>query len=195
MASVSTDLMTAEQFSEWSGRPENAGKHCELVKGEVFDMPPPGDIHGTVCSWIACLFWDFVRRRRRGRVTSNDTGLVVERDPDTVRGADVAFFDESRRLDQLSPSYPTSVPAVVVEVLSPSDRWTNTRVRVQQYLAHGVPLVWVVDPIRQTVTVFRPNELQQVLDETETLTGNGVLPDFSCKVAELFTLPGPAAQA
>jgi Uma2 family endonuclease len=195
MATVATAKMTAEEFFAWSNRPENAGKRCELVEGEVVEMPPPGDVHGTICAWITYLFWDFARRRGRGRVTSNDTGLVVERDPDTTRGADVMFFDESRGLDELPSSYPTGVPRVVVEVMSPSDRWTKTRHRVQQYLGHGVPLIWVVDPIRRTVTVFRPDELQQVLDETDTLTGNGVLPDFECKVAELFALPGAAPTA
>jgi Uma2 family endonuclease len=77
-----------------------------------------------------------------------------------------------------------------VEVISPSDRIGKTALRIGQYLARGVALVWLVDPEDRTVTVYRPNELPRVLDEQDDLNGNGVLPDFSLKVAELFRLPG-----
>jgi Uma2 family endonuclease len=193
--STTTAPMTAEEFFDWCGRPENADRRFELERGRAVEMPPPGEQHGTVCGWIAYLLWSFAVRRGRGRVTTNDTGLVVERDPDTARGADVMFFDDSRPLAGVSRRYPDTIPALVVEVLSPTDTWSRTSRRVIQYLRHGVPLVWVVDPDALTVTVLRPGELQQLLDETDALTGNGVLPDFSCKVADLFALPGqpPAA--
>ena len=57
----------------------------------------------------------------------------------------------------------------------------------------GVALVWLADPEDRSVTIHRPNEFPKVLDETDELTGDGVLPDFRCRVADLFTLPGPSA--
>lgn len=190
MSTVATARMTAEEFFDWANQPENAGKRYELENGEPIEMPPPGDRHGTVNSWIGHLLWMYAIRRGRGRVSSNDSALIVEIDPPTVRGPDLMFFDESTPVANISPRFPNALPSLVVEVLSPSDRWSKVQIRVKQYLQRGVPLVWIVDPIDYTVTVFRAGEMQVVLEESDELTGNGVLPDFRCRVAELFSLPG-----
>jgi len=182
--------MTAEEFWEWASRPENQDRHFELEGGSPVEMPPPGEIHGLLCGWIAHLLWEYVLRRGAGGVTANDTGLLVEEDPDTVRGPDVMLFGESRPLTQLSPRFSTRVPLLVVEVLSPNDQANKVARRVGQYLRRGVPLVWVVDFEDRTVAVYRPGEIQMVLDDTEELTGEGVLPDFQHRVADLFALPG-----
>lgn len=187
---TTTPPMTAEEFFDWCGQPENEGRRYELQDGEVIEMPSPGELHGTVCALISYHLTGYAFARRRGRVTSNDTGLIVGRNPDTTRGPDLMFFDDTRSLDRVSRSYPETVPALVVEVLSPTDSWSNTIGRVIQYLDHGVPLVWVVDPDLRTVTVFHPGDKQKLLRATDALTGNGVLPDFACKVTDLFALPG-----
>ena len=183
-------LMTAEEFFDWATSPERNGHLYELENGKVIEMPPPGDTHGTLCSWIAYLLWQFAIRRGRGRVTSNDTGILVKRNPDTMRGADVMFFDENLSLNRISSRYSERTPALVVEVYSPNDRPGKLNKRVQQYLKAGVPLVWVVFPEDRTVNVYTAKESPRVFDETEELTGDSVLPDFRCKVSEFFTLPG-----
>jgi Uma2 family endonuclease len=48
----------------------------------------------------------------------------------------------------------------------------------------------VVDPEVRSVTVYRPGQIMVVLDDTEELTGEDVLPDFRCRVADFFRLPG-----
>ena len=59
---------------------------------------------------------------RQGLRTSNDSGVILERDPDTVRGPDVMYFEEQQKLDQMHPKFAESVPPLAVEVLSPNDR-------------------------------------------------------------------------
>jgi Uma2 family endonuclease len=190
MATAATRPMTAEEFWEWANRPGNEDRLYELDEGEVVEVPPPGELHGVLCGWIAHLLWAYVLRRGAGSVTSNDTGLLVRQGPDTVRGPDLMVFGESLSVDQLSRKFTTRIPRLVVEVLSPNDRTNEVAHRVSQYLLRGVPLVWTVDPEARTVAVYRPQEIHQVLDDTEKLTGDGVLPDFRMGVAELFTLPG-----
>src|SRR5262245_24691409 len=102
MATVGTKRMTAEEFFDWLQRPENQHRLFELEAGEVVEMPPPGELHGILCGWIAHLLWRYVLQRGQGSVSSNDTGLLVKRDPDTVRGPDLMLFEESRRLDDLN---------------------------------------------------------------------------------------------
>lgn len=190
MTTVATKLLTAEEFWEWANRPENQNKNYELDRGEVVEMPSPGETHGMLCGWIVDLLWTYVVRRGVGGVTSNDTGLLVEQAPDTVRGPDIMLFGESRPLEQLNRKFSTRIPQLVVEVVSPHDKLNQINRRLSQYLRRGVSLVWLVDPETRTVAAYRPGQIHQVFDETEELTGEDILPDLRVRVAELFALPG-----
>jgi Uma2 family endonuclease len=190
MSTVQTGLMTADEFWEWGNRPENAGKRVELVRGEIVEMSSPGEIHGSVCWWIGALLAFYVVKRGKGRAAVNDTGLVVEEDPDTVRGPDVIFFDESRPLETLNWKHSRQVPQLIIEVVSPNDKPNKIMQRIGEYLRRGVPLVWIVDPSDRTVSVHRRNELSRTLDEGDVLTGEDVLADLTIPVADLFKLPG-----
>lgn len=193
---TTTPTMTAEEFFDWANRPENAGKRYELENGKAVEMPPPGVRHGTVCWVLGGIMFQYLTRRGSGHAATNDAGLVVQRAPDTVRGPDLMLFLDPTLYDDLEPKYTERVPALVVEVRSPTDRQGKTLRRIEQYHTRGVPLVWLVDPEELTVTVYRPNEFPKVLDEADELTGNGVLPDFRCRVSDFFTLPGaPPAPA
>jgi Uma2 family endonuclease len=197
MATVSTPKMTAEEFYAWANRPENEGRRFELVNGEVEEMPSPGEAHALVCWFVIKVLTEYIVRRGTGHLLTNDCGLIVRRNPDTVRGPDVMLFLDNLTLDRARPGHTDRVPNLIAEVLSPSDSQTRTLRRIGQYHARGVQLVWVIAPEERTVTAYRPNEFPKLLDEQDELTGNGVLPDFSCRVADLFTLPGqtPAAKS
>jgi Uma2 family endonuclease len=193
MATVETTRLTVEEFWEWSIRPENQDRRCELENGEIIDMPSPGELHGIVCFLVAHLLGAHLFRIGRGHICINDTGLVVARDPATVRGPDVMVFLEPFSLDRASRRWVERLPQLVVEVLSPSDQAGRVNRRVVQYLNRGVPLIWLVDPELRTVTTYRPGQQMQVLDETDELSGSDALPEFRCRVAELFALPGGPA--
>src|SRR5688500_18242019 len=145
MATAPTKLLTAEDFWDVGHRPENVGKLWELEDGEVAEMPPPSEYHGSLCAWISHLLWDYAIRRARARVCSIDTRLNIRRAPDTVRGPDVMLFDDSKRLEELSQTFAQDVPRLIVEVLSPSDRWSRVNRRIEQYLRRGVPMVWILE--------------------------------------------------
>lgn len=186
-APSATRLMTAEEFFAWANRPENADRHCELEDGRVIDMPPPGHEHGLIASWIAHLLWTYCIVRGGGHVTSNDTGIRVR--PNSIQGADVMLFDSPPPRNPV-PGYPTEIPALVVEVYSPTDRPGRLNRRIGRYHAHGIPLVWVVYPEEFQVDVFRANQAVQSFGLGDTLQGFAELPGFSTTVAGLFTLPG-----
>jgi Uma2 family endonuclease len=194
MATTTTELMTAEEFLDWANRHENAGKQYELVNGEVVEMPSPGEAHAFVCWLVIRVLTNYLTKRGSGHMLTNDGGLIVRRNPDTVRGPDAMVFLDDLTLTNARLGHCERIPSLVVEVRSPSDRDGKIIRRVEQYHRRGIPLVWVIDFEDLLVTAYRPNEFPKVLDETESLTGNGVLPDFSCKVAELFALPGTVNQ-
>ena len=85
--SLTTSLLTAADFS----RLPDPGYPQELVRGVVVDMPPPKFRHGKVCNRVANLLTTFVDEHELGHVLGNDSGVVTERHPDTVRGPDVYF--------------------------------------------------------------------------------------------------------
>ena len=91
MATASTNLMTADEFFDFVHRPENADRHFELEEGEIVEMPNPGQRHGAICGNLAFMFGLYIRQVKRGLVVANDSGLILERDPDTVRGPDLAM--------------------------------------------------------------------------------------------------------
>lgn len=195
MANPSTSPMTARQFVQWSAQADRVERRFELEQGEIVETPPPGELHGVVCWLIARIIGNYLFERGTGYLCTNDTGLLVSENPDTVRAPDLMLFLARKSLDGMGSGFVEAVPELVVEVFSPSDRIGKLNSRVKQYHDRGIPLVWVVFPEDRTVNVYRPGEFPKVLDETERLDGNGVLPDFGCDVAELFRLPSGTAPA
>lgn len=191
MATATTTRMTADEFLDWLNRPENEDKLFELEDGIPVEMSRPGELHGVVCWLAAMVLGNYLFKRGAGFVCTNDTGLIVQRGPDTVRGPDLMLFLELQTADRMSRKFCERVPDLIVEVFSPTDKPGKLNRRIDQYHRRGVPLVWVVYPDERIVNVCRPTELPKVLDETDELTGNGVLPDFTCRVADLFALPAP----
>jgi Uma2 family endonuclease len=159
MSPVAAGRMTADEFFEWANRPENRDRHFELERGKVVEVSRPGERHGFICGNVTRILGNFRFQRRKGYVCSNDTGLVGERDPDTVRGPDVVLSNDVRRHDELETRYPDRLPALAVEVLSPNDQWGKVTQRINLFLTRGIPLVWLVDPGGRTVTVYRSGQL------------------------------------
>jgi Uma2 family endonuclease len=183
MATVAQKPITAEEFAQMRNPAD--GSQQELVRGEVLTMPPPKGLHGACCSKIDRRLGNFVEANRLGTVCANDTGFITERGPDTVRGLDVAYWSYER-LPQVTDEYIEVAPDLAVEVLSSSNRPGQMREKLREYFNRGVRMVWVVDPVDRTVAVYRSADEGRILHESATLTGEDVLPGFSCKVAELF---------
>jgi Uma2 family endonuclease len=176
--------MTAAEFFRL---PEPAnGSRRELVRGVIVTRKVPGFRHGVVHAAIAALLHGHAYHQRCGRVTIG-TGVITERDPDTVRGPDVAYWSAERLpLEQVPAGYPDAPADLCVEVLSPGDTQLQVQEKVREYLHRGVRLVWVVDPEARTVTVYRDPDDGRILWQNATLSGEDGLPGFSCRVAELF---------
>ena len=180
-------LLTAEEFMHLPDSPD--GSRYELVRGVVVVTPPTQYPHGKYCFRIALLVGSHVVANGLGEMTCNDSGVVTETDPDSVRGPDVAYFSKERMPEPPKSGYPDVLPDLVAEVLSPNDRPGKVQEKVDEYLAAGVRIVWVVDPIDLSVTVHRPAEEKKVLQLGTMITGEDVLPGFSIPVAELFDIP------
>ena len=187
---IAKPQMSAEEFFVWCNRPENRDRHFELERGEVVEVSRPGERHGFVCLIVGAILRNYTFQQRKGYACSNDTGLILERDPDTVRGPDVVLYDQARRYDDLNPRYSDRPPTLAVEVLSPNDKWGKVTRRLTQFLSRGFAVIWLVDPEGRSVTVYRPNQLPQVFEGFDELVGDPELPGFRCRVADFCYLPG-----
>src|SRR5262245_15685175 len=177
------EWITAEQLYEM---PDDGLRH-ELLRGFLIAEPAPGRLHGRTIANIASILKAFVRSTRSGIVYAADTGFVLARDPDTVRGPDVAYVtNERERLAGGEAPYFPGAPDLAIEVISPSERMSEVLGKVSDYLAAGSRLVWLVDPIREEVRVFRSPFTPRVLAADDVLDGEDVLPGFSVRVSELF---------
>lgn len=190
MATVATKLLTAEEFYEWANHPDNRDKYCELERGEIVEMSRPGKRHGLVCANVVGILRNYVIQRKKGYICSNDTGVIIERDPDTVRGPDVMLFEDATRIEDVSEKYGEKPPVLAVEVLSPNDTTGKVLRRIREQKRFGTPLIWVLDPDARNVVVCQPGKEDKVMEEKEELTGEDVLPDLRVRVIELFALPG-----
>jgi Uma2 family endonuclease len=77
-------------------------------------------------------------------------------------------------------------PELVVEIMSPDDRWPAMREKLADYFFIGVDRVWVVEPRNRTVLVFSSTTDMEELDENDVLSGEGALEGFAMQVADLF---------
>ena len=176
-------LLSAE---EYLALPDD-GRFTELVKGEVIDVPRPNFRHGVVCNKIGRLLGEYVAARGLGWVLNNDSGILTERDPDTLRGADVAFFSYQRvPKDDPPTGYPEVAPELVFEVLSPSDRWSDLSPKIDEYLRAGVVVVVVAEPDQRHVMTLEQDKSPRFYGPDDELALPQVFPDFRVTVRSLF---------
>lgn len=107
--------------------------------------------------------------------------------PDTVRKPDASFIRQDRlTAEGLEEGFLGIAPDLAVEVVSPNDLAYEIERKVQDYLAAGVRLVWVVVPPSRTVRIARADGTFALLGAEDRLSGEDVLPGFECRVGDLF---------
>jgi Uma2 family endonuclease len=158
-------------------------KH-ELVAGVIVAEPFPAPRHDRVRSRLERMLHDHVDTERLGEVFG-DTGFVLARNPDTIRGPDISFVSRERLSAFDATRYFRGAPDLAIEILSPSNRPGEMHGKVADYFAAGARMVWVVDPERRSVTTYRTLLAPRRLEADETLDGEDVVPGFGIQVAAI----------
>lgn len=184
MATVlDTTLLTADEFLHL----QDGGAATELVRGRIVEMNRPYTSHGYFMMRIAFVLQQYLQEHDIGRVGGGDAGVVTERDPDSVRGPDVAFYSYDRiPRGSLPEGYWPASPELVVEVKSADDRWKDIFAKAGEYLSAGVLTVVVADPATHRVHLFSADREATSLHADEELSFPDVLPGFSTPVKKLF---------
>ncbi len=163
------------------------GKHYELVDGRLVEQQM-----SQLSSWVGSRLYrildTFVDDLRLGWVWHADLGFdCFSPPPGKVRRPDVAFIRIERMPDgPTSEGYSHIPPDFAAEVVSPNDLWHDVMSKVEEYLAFGVSLVWVIDPESRIAFVYRSDGSFSRIREPDDLSGEDVIPGFRCPLASIF---------
>jgi len=177
---VSANLLTWEDFFKLG----DTGP-CELVDGIIVDMTPTGATHGKIEVRLVRLLDDYVQKSDVGWVLSGEVGIVTKRNPDRVRGADVAFLSR-KQASKLPDSFLTLAPELVVEIVSPNDRWKEIREEIDEYFSIGVKQLWIVEPQPRQILVYTSPMEAVRYREGETLAAAYSLSGLEIPVTRVF---------
>jgi Uma2 family endonuclease len=163
------------------------GHHYELVNGKLVERNMGAESSGIAANFIR-LVGQFVHAHNLGKVFVSDCGYqCFADDPKKVRYADGSFIARGRLPDDRTPKGHVRIaPDFAVEVVSPNDLADEVEAKRVEWLRAGVRLLWIVYPQTQTVHVYRLSAHPLALGGDDELKGDDVLPNFTCKAAELF---------
>jgi|SRR6185369_4736955 len=159
---------------------------CELIEGRIVRTCPAGPVHGGLEVRLSARLFGWADSTECGSVLAGEVGIYVRRDPDTVRAADVLFISAERYARRQPAGYLDIAPELVVEILSPDDRWSEVMAKLAEYFEAGVDRVWVVDGRLRRVFSYRSLAEVEPLSGGDVLTDEEILPGFSLPLAELF---------
>jgi len=159
---------------------------CELIDGRIVPMSPTRDQHGGLEAELAAALLAYAKKAGRGKVRSGEVGIYIRRNPDTVRAADILFISNERWSRRSTSAYLDVAPELVVEILSPDDRWSDVTSKLADYFSIGVVVIWVVDPRLRRVFAYRSLTEAHAFADEEVLVDEELLPGFALPLAELF---------
>jgi len=160
---------------------ENDIEGYEYVKGELVPMAPATRAHSKISVKVIRHLDQHVRENQLGEVHVKATFRVDERG----LKPDVAFVSSTRLDGDKNKGFPVP-PDLATEVISPTDVQSRVVEKAFAYLNAGTRLVWILEPYSQTVTVYRSERDIALLTYEDTLTGEDVVPGFTCPVSQLF---------
>lgn len=180
---TTTQYMTIDEL-ERDGAPEGL---WELIDGELVEVNPTGEKHAGVVFKFILRLGNHVTANQLGTVVMPDSGVVVSEQRQTVRSPDVGFIRGDRLpADRNRWGFFRVMPDLVVEVRSRRDTRSELMTKGMMWLEAGAELVWLVDPITETVTELGRKDASRELGREEMLDGGDVIPGFRMPVSELF---------
>lgn len=182
MTLVATErTYTPEEFLKL---PDSVG--YELVDGHLVERHV-SEASSGIAAQVLYLLKIESEKTKEARVYGADLSYqCFEGYPRMLRRADVSVIRTSRVAPLGSPGTMPIPADLVVEVLSPNDLQYDVDRKIELYLSAGFPLIWIVNPEVKTVSIYRIDGTTSRLHETDTITGESVLPGFRRTVGEFF---------
>ncbi|MEA5466937.1 Uma2 family endonuclease [Leptothoe sp. PORK10 BA2] len=146
------------------------------VEGKLIAMSPTGSEGGQRNAELTTDFVIWNRQTKLGIVFDSSTGFKLPNG--AVRSPDVSWVQKSR-WDALTPEqrkgFAPLCPDFVLELASESDDIDELQLKMQEYIANGSQLGWLIDPRTQQVDVYRPGKSVEILQSPKILSGEDIL--------------------
>ena len=167
----------------------NPDVEIELTKeGGLVIMPPTGGETGIRNFTLIGIFFNWLEKDKSG--VGFDSSTVFKLPNGAKRSPDLAWI-KNERWNALSAEerkkFPPLCPDFVVELRSPSDSLVNLQNKMQEYIENGASLGWLIDPMTQTVYVYRPNTDAEILENPESVSGEPLLANFSLEMKKIWS--------
>jgi Uma2 family endonuclease len=149
------------------------------ANGEILVMTPAGSKTGRRNAYLTQMLGTWADRDGRGYAFDSNTGFSL---PDgSMRSPDAAWV-LAERWEALSEpdkdGFSPLCPEFVMELRSQSDRLVDLQAKMEQWIANGAQLAWLIDPIEQAVAAYRPGEPPEVHYRPSSVYGDGVVAGF-----------------
>ncbi len=178
--------MTDDQFFEFCQLNRDLWIE-QTAKGDVIIMPPTGGETSRRNFKLATLFGIWEEQDASGVTFDSSGGFTLPNG--AKRSPDVAWVKRSR-LARLTPAekkkFIPLCPDFVLELRSASDRVSDLRDKMQEYIDNGAQLGWLIDPEDKRVYVYRPDSEVECLEHPKTLSGEPVLPGFVLELQDIW---------
>ncbi len=160
----------------------------ELIDGVLVEKAM-GARESLMATILISMLYNFVRPRNLGVVTAPDAIMRVHEGRNRLPDVSYTSWESVPSSDaHLQPVFDFA-PGLVVEILSEGNTKKEITRKRREYFHKGVQLVWIIDPKKKTVAVFTDPTTHTLLTESDTLTGDPVLPGFTLSLSEFFNDP------
>lgn len=178
--------MTDEEFFDFCQA--NRGLRIERTsEGDLIVMSPSGGRTGNRNLKLGARLENWAEADGSGLAFDSSTGFILPNG--AKRSPDLAWVSRSR-WDGLTArqqeAFPPLCPDFVVELRSPTDDLSDLRAKMEEYVANGARLGWLIDPFEKKVYVYRPGEEVGVLDRPDRVSGDPLLPGLSLDLAPVW---------
>ena len=152
---------------------------CEVIKGRLRELAPTTAVQGYYKAEIA--WWIDEQKEAEGYVLVGEVGLVISRNPLTVRCADIVFLSKEK-VKELPKGLIEVPPDLVVEIVSPSNTYEEIEEKIADYMGFGVGRILIVEPAIRKVTLINEERKIAILGFDQEVE---ILPGIRLKMAEL----------
>ena len=178
--------LTDEQFEQLCA--QNRDTKFEITsQGELIIISPTGSESGRQNGDLFGQIWYWNRQQKLGVVFDSSTGFTLPNG--AKRSPDVSWIENSRwnsLTQKQKRGFAPIAPDFVLELLSPNDRLQDIQKKMQEYLACGIKLGWLIYPDEQRVEIYRLDQDLEVLDFSQSLSGEDLMPGLIVELEEIF---------
>ena len=174
--------MTDDEFVEFCEQYPDCMVEC-TAEGEIIIMPPTYSKTSMKNAWLGAQLVLWARRDGRGVVLDSSGGCQL---PNGARRSADAAWVKKDRLPKATKGFFHGCPDFVVELRSTHDRLKRLQAKMEEYIANGSELGWLIDPLESTIWVYRPGRTAERLDRPAKIAGEACVTGFVLDLAEIW---------